>query len=169
MLHIYKTDIVFVCGHISIFVVKIPTMKDLKLIRKYVNSKELKEKYNLENSYKTIEAVLYGLRKNNHILELALKLAKENLLKDLLQLQEIKITPAQSRTPAQSKLIHPFIEMDIQQKIESLCKMKLKEIQELKKELIKLNLFDSLENEVQGFLKDLKTNSLKLLQYNRRF
>jgi hypothetical protein len=59
--------------------------------------------------------------------------------------------------------------MDLKQKIEYLCKMKLKEIQELKKELIRLSLFEDLENEVKEFLKDLKENHLKMLRYNRRF
>ena len=135
---------------------------DLELIRKYVSAKEIIEHYSLSYSEETIKSVLYGRRKNERLVQLACTYAIEKMSIDIVQIKSYMNTNKEST--------HPFIEMDIQQKIESLCKMKsLKEIQELKKELIKLNLFENLEDEVQGFLKDLKINSLRLLRYNRRF
>lgn len=134
---------------------------DLELIRKYVSAKEIIEHYSLSYSEETIKSVLYGRRKNERLVQLACTYAIEKMSIDIVQIKSYINTNKEST--------HPFIEMDIQQKIESLCKMKLKEIQELKKELIKLNLFENLEDEVQGFLKDLKINSLKMLRYNRRF
>jgi hypothetical protein len=142
-------------------------MEDLKLIRKYVNSKELKEKYNLENSYKTIEAVLYGLRKNNHILELALKLAKENVLKDLLQLQEIKI---EQKADVPTKIIHKktdnrFENLSIDAQWEHLRKIdRVVHLQELKKDLIQREVFYNLDAEIQGFLKNPSAKNIKALR-----
>jgi hypothetical protein len=63
-----------------------------------------------------------------------------------------------------------FIQMSEKDQIEYLCGCgNLKQIQELKIQLIKLELFEELGDGCKAFLSDLHKNKLKLLRNIRKF
>jgi hypothetical protein len=138
----------------------------LEIIRKVVKPEKIK----IED-YKTssIRSVMFGQRNNDAILKSCIKKAIEEIEEMKSKLVYYEYTMYIKNIQPKNEDRHPFVEMDLKQKIEYLCKMKLKEIQELKKDLIRLSLFEDLEHEVKEFLKDLKPNHLKMLRYTRRF
>ena len=99
----------------------------------------------------------------NDIVNQSIDIAIGNLYKKLVQLQSLK-------NEFSLGFEMEFIQMSEKEQIECLCNYKnLKEIQELKIQLIKLELFEELGDGCKAFLSDLHKNKLKLLRNIRRF
>jgi hypothetical protein len=106
---------------------------------------------------------LIGRRVKNEIVNQSIDIAIGNLYKKLVQLQSLK-------NEFSLGFEMEFIQMSEKEQIECLCNYKnLKEIQELKIQLIKLELFEELGDGCKAFLSDLHKNKLKLLRNIRRF
>ena len=137
----------------------------LEIIRKLTKSKDVKIK-----NYKpsTIRSVMFGQRNNNEILEHLLKHSIqeiETMKKELVYALSTMYTENIQNTSS-----HPFLQMNKDEKVEFLASRKtLSEIQELKKELIKFNVWDELEKDVQMFLNNLSGKSLKMIRHTRQF
>ena len=139
-------------------------MKDLELIRKYVSAENLKNRYQLEYSIDTIKSVLLGRRTNNKIVHSACTFALETMYTDSVQLKKI-----QFELSAGESASNKFQNMSIEGKIEYIRKHELKDIHELKIELIKKGIFENwikdLPKEIQEFIRKPNRNKLKLIRY----
>lgn len=140
-------------------------MKDLELIRKYVSAENLKNEYRLEYSLDTIKSVLFGRRTNNKILHLACTLALKTMYTDSVQLKKIEFELSAGETTSFNS---EFQNMTVSEKVEFIIKHELKEIQELKKDLIKKGIFEysikELPKGIQSYLEKPNRKFLKLIR-----
>ena len=131
-----------------------------KVVRELINDSDLK---NIKYSKEYVYSVLIGRRTKNEIVNQCVDIAIGNLYKKLVQLQSLK-----NEFSLGSEM--EFIQMSEKDQIDFLCRCpNLKEIQELKIQLIKLELFEKLGDGCKAFLNDLHKNKLKLLRATRRF
>ena len=131
-----------------------------KVVRELLTNEDFK---NMKYSKEYVYSVLIGRRVKNEIVNKSIDIAIGNLYKKLVQLQSLK-------NEFSLGFEMEFIQMSEKDQIECLCNYKnLKEIQELKIQLIKLELFEKLSDGCKAFLIDLHKNKLKLLRTTRRF
>jgi hypothetical protein len=131
-----------------------------KVVRELLTDSDFK---NMKYSKEYVYSVLIGRRVKNEIVNQSIDIAIGNLYKKLVQLQSLK-------NEFSLGFEMEFIQMSEKEQIEYLCSCaNLKQIQELKIQLIKLELFEQLGNGCKAFLNDLHKNKLKLLRTTRRF
>ena len=131
-----------------------------KVVRELLTDEDFK---NMKYSKEYVYSVLIGRRVKNEIVNKSIDIAIGNLYKKLVQLQSLK-------NEFSLGFEMEFIQMSEKEQIEYLCVCaNLKQIQELKIQLIKLELFEELGDGCKAFLSDLHKNKLKLLRTTRRF